>query len=544
MINNLTDVFGTQAQMMMQYIRDVSAMLCFVSAVRENTIERHLAAERVLLPKCFAFGHQNYARYPTFQHVKLQDIRSKQEGAWNDLLVNGFGGSVSGKPYSTIHGDLITETTINREVKVRGGPMQGGFSTDEKAVDTFVKTSHFMATFRAKLKERLDVLTQSVHKETTIGAIKKHEAMIEGLVLQLDKYFDPFLDGPARHFKTGAEIEPSVIEGLLNSSAVGEAMYAEFIDERLKAKENRVSIFASIKNPRIKTGMERAKKIPKAISILKEDRQAFGSLVGKATSPRDAHSYPLTTVPLALASPDSDLRQCCKAALRNFLIEESLAEVQTPLSKAAWLVDGMAAVRSIKSKPTWGEYAKAYFRFCTPAASYQAHSIAVIFDNYTQETTKQLTQRRRGHGFLSCAKEFFRTVMYGGNKGECHVDTRIRMYERQKVKSSLGIIPDENSTTQHLKRSCLQAYIWHQCTQQMINYPPLTEAWGWKEEETGIVPIWYTCSQFPPNNNQSDTESSGDGAEVVSGSKNSEAESTDNSEYDFDADSDGGEDEF
>eukprot|EP00795_Rhopilema_esculentum_P000917 gene917-10673_t len=34
-------------------------------------------------------------------HVKLQDIRSKQERAWNDLLVNGFGGSVSGKPYLT-----------------------------------------------------------------------------------------------------------------------------------------------------------------------------------------------------------------------------------------------------------------------------------------------------------------------------------------------------------------------------------------------------------------------------------------------------------
>ena len=74
--------------------------------------------------------------------------------------------------------------------------------------------------------------------------------------------------------------------------------------------------------------MERAKKIPKAVSIPKEGRQAFGALVGKATSPRDAHSYPLTTVPLALASLDSDLRQGCKAALRNFLIEESTAEVQ------------------------------------------------------------------------------------------------------------------------------------------------------------------------------------------------------------------------
>ena len=69
--------------------------------------------------------------------------------------------------------------------------------------------------------------------------------------------------------------------------------------------------------------MDRAKKVPKAISILKEDRQAFGALVGKATSQREAHSNPLTTVPLALASPDSDLRQGWKAALRNFLIEEA-----------------------------------------------------------------------------------------------------------------------------------------------------------------------------------------------------------------------------
>lgn len=38
--------------------------------------------------------------------------------------------------------------------------------------------------------------------------------------------------------------------------------------------------------------------------------------------------------------------------------------------------------------------------------------------------------------------------MYGGNADECYVDTRIRMYEKQKVNSSLEIIPDENGTTQ------------------------------------------------------------------------------------------------
>ena len=150
--------------MMMQYIRDVSAMLCFVSAVREKTIEHHLAAGRVLLPNCLAFGHQNYACYLTSQHVKLQNIKPKQEEAWNDHLLSGFDGSVSGKLYTTIHCHLITETTINREVTVRGGPMQGGFSANEKAVDAFVKTSHFMANVRVKLKEPLNVF-DAVHPQ-------------------------------------------------------------------------------------------------------------------------------------------------------------------------------------------------------------------------------------------------------------------------------------------------------------------------------------------------------------------------------------------
>ena len=71
---------------------------------------------------------------------------------------------MSGEPFSTIHGDLITETTNNREVKVRSGPKQGGYSTNEQTTDTFIKTSHIMAKLRATLKERLDILTSSTHK--------------------------------------------------------------------------------------------------------------------------------------------------------------------------------------------------------------------------------------------------------------------------------------------------------------------------------------------------------------------------------------------
>ena len=113
------------------------------------------------------------------------------------------------------------------------------------------------------------------------------------------------------------------------------------------------------------------------------------------------------------------------------------------------------------------------------------------------------------------------------------------MYGKQKTKSSLGIIPDENSATQHLKRSCYQTCIWHQCTKQRIDYPPLNETWGWKDEEHGIVPVWYTCSQFPPTKTQTVVDSSDEGTEaehVIDRSATYDNRATSDREYECDDD--------
>ena len=690
--NALSNQTGTQAKMIVEYLRDVSAMLCLISSVRENSIERHLAAERVLIPKCFAFGHQNYSRYLSFQHVKLLDIKRNHPAIWDDLLQNGFGGSISGEPFSTVHGDLITETTINREVKTRGGPMQGGFSTDITAVDTFMKTSHIIANLRVKLKERLKVFTKSSHNETSKGARKKHDVMTQRLVSKLDSYFDPFLAGPARHFKTGIQIDQAVINGLLSSTQLGNGMFQEFVETRLKEVDDRISIFERVCNPKLKTGLEKPKKVPKIISSLKEDRQAFGAMTGRKMSPEELLSYPLTSVPLALASPDGDLRQGSKASLRNHLIEDADALTTQPATGAFWIVDGMAVVRSILCKETWGEYATAFFSFCTPGRDSFPLRLGIVFDCYKESNIKQLTQLRRGmpgrrvfitsphqsmpkqnewssflhnpenktelihflvsflkenqsrlvtiptiitenekswlltptriteledcnhyeadtrlicvatqvdmpviiratdtdvlilmvhiyswrnidrpwqmkidhesfvdisaicghigseacnilpafHSITGCdttsfpfragkvvpgklmklrsyellstfgsralsddgllaAKQFFQKIVYNGEKGESYIETRVRMYQKQKVKSSEGIIPDENSTLQHLKRCWLQCYIWCHCTEKQIDFPPIDETFGWRQNDGFIQPLWYSCSQFPPD---------------------------------------------
>ena len=40
--------------------------------------------------------------------------------------------------------------------------------------------------------------------------------------------------------------------------------------------------------------------------------------------------------------------------------------------------------------------------------------------------------------------------------------TRIQIYDKQRVKSSFGLLPDKHSSQEHLKRSNLQTYIWKQ----------------------------------------------------------------------------------
>ena len=97
---------------------------------------------------------------------------------------------------------------------------------------------------------------------------------------------------------------------------------------------------------------------------------------------------------------------------------------------------------------------------------------------------------------FTSAKCFFRTCMYSGSEQESFVETRIRMYNNQKVKSSSSILPDESSTNEHLKRSDLQAWVWYQCLKQNIEYPSITDR-GWEKTEDGIRPIWFTCSQHP-----------------------------------------------
>ena len=142
---NLLNTSSTMGKWILQYITDISGFLSQITAFcdkKKKKIELHLQAKRDLLTLLFTFNHHNNSRYYTTQR---------------------------------------SEVTINREVKVRGGPMRGGCSTSFDAENDFVLNSHILAELRKEFKNKMRLTTASTHKEATYEEMQRHEGQMQSL---------------------------------------------------------------------------------------------------------------------------------------------------------------------------------------------------------------------------------------------------------------------------------------------------------------------------------------------------------------------------
>ena len=167
-----------------------------------------------------------------------------------------------------------------------------------------------------------------------------------------------------------------------------------FVKERLV--DGSKSIFSAIKKTKIKYEKTKNKRPPKEISILKEDRIAFGLIISKSMNLETAFKYPITSLPLAIADPDSTLRSSSKSSLRNYLIDESGASLKSAPKNCSWLIDGMAAVRTVGTKKTYKEWIKALVTFITPLDEVEPIQFGMINDVYIEGSTKNCTRSKRG----------------------------------------------------------------------------------------------------------------------------------------------------
>ncbi len=391
LFSKLTDASeDTENQMTVSFLKDVSSLLMLVSAARERDLERRLAAERIQLKSLFAFDHPNYARFNAYQHVFLMDLKVSNPEAFLDLITRGMGPSLTGNKFSTIHGDLYNEY-FSRETKSSAGPFCGGYSLNVQCMNDYVNTHHIFVALRTAMETKLLLKTSSVHKEATMAGKKKHQEKVEVLKKKLKGYEYSF-DGKARNIATGEQLDENIVTNLLNAEETGNQRFLEFVKKRIVGKSEEV-FWAPIKrlNP---TGTEK-RTVMKVISVLKEDRQAFGKLVSDQIDSKVVFEYPLTTYPLSIAEPNGALRSGNKAALRNFIIEEAEAKTEMIPKKARWIYDSMPILRAQKREDTYEEY---FSKIATRLVQTDATFVEVVNESYEEGSIKEMTRKKRGEG--------------------------------------------------------------------------------------------------------------------------------------------------
>ena len=83
-----------------------------------------------------------------------------------------------------------------------------------------------------------------MHSQGTITGIKKVPTTITDMKENILEYCDPFLNAPAPHLKTGVKIDVNIVSDLLSSTEIGNEMFTKFLEESMKAlEEKRIDFF-------------------------------------------------------------------------------------------------------------------------------------------------------------------------------------------------------------------------------------------------------------------------------------------------------------
>ena len=78
----------------------------------------------------------------------------KNLSAYKNLQTCGIGASLSSQKFCTIPGDLVLKVTINREMKVRGGPVRREYSSSFDIENDFVLNSDTIAKLREEVNSK------------------------------------------------------------------------------------------------------------------------------------------------------------------------------------------------------------------------------------------------------------------------------------------------------------------------------------------------------------------------------------------------------
>ena len=134
----------------------------------------------------------------------------------------------------------------------------------------------------------------------------------------------------------------------------------------------------------------------KLVSVIKEGKQVFSIIARKPTNFKESFLYPITSLPLNIASSNSSLNQTDKAGFRTCIIKTSHSVSRCFPPNAMWIYDGIAVKRALMPLPTYLNRCIELLLHITSPGNANVTLLNIVMDKYVEKSVKEGTRQQNG----------------------------------------------------------------------------------------------------------------------------------------------------
>ena len=184
---------GQIASFWMTYIDIVDILLGLIRASREGNWQLHLNAIHSMIPWCFAYDRQNYARYLPIYYAQMTSLPKDHPFSYEHLQQGGLSVQRSEhNPFGKVPFDQTIEETVNKDTQTPGGTK--GFSLKPATLTKYYVNAEYRSTCLRQLRSIIDQQSSRLsHHDLQPTRIKKDESDVQIVIDLLENsWTNPF----------------------------------------------------------------------------------------------------------------------------------------------------------------------------------------------------------------------------------------------------------------------------------------------------------------------------------------------------------------
>lgn len=356
---------GKTAQFWLSYVNHVQLVLSLSESVKTHNFHLYVHCMYLMADLFFSYGGHNYARYLTYFAQYITNIEETHPGATELLQRGAIGVARSKIPGNRCDVDKTMEETFMRHSKSRGGSGGVGMTgilTSNESRQRWVRTTHERTKYLQYTLEMANMSHHPVHKHHDLRPceITKSEHQVTKVIDAFEGFVQPFEIGNTDllyNISSGAPVPKDVEADILSAELIGNKLKTEFIENRLKKNTD---MFEPVKRLKLKTmaSVNKIVKLKTSSNKLIEYRQsasiAFQLLIKAQNQQLDLRvilTYPLTVVPLSIATSDGFLFRSDKSKGFTYLVKGVRNAAIPPSDKTLSIIDGNATYYYLKKVP-------------------------------------------------------------------------------------------------------------------------------------------------------------------------------------------------